>query len=499
MHLLTTQQMAQADQLTMDSGLSGCDLMQNAAEAVASIIRQLAGADQLIQILCGPGNNGGDGYALGAILVREWRNVEIFAVAAPKDDSDAAWARSKWGKDVRPLSEFRPDGSAIIVDALFGAGLSRPLEGDALEAVERANGSAATIVAVDIPSGIGGNDGKIYGTAIEASDTVTFFRGKPGHWLYPGRGNTGRLHVKQIGIEERVLRTIDSNCRLNGPFLWIGSLPSSENSTHKYERGAALIFSGAALSTGASRLSALAAARAGAGAVTLVAPPDAARVHAAHLTAIMVNEAETREDALERACNGKERAAVIGPGYGVGEPLKKLVLGLLKASNSALKTIVLDADALTSFREDPETLFDAIRAGKKNVVLTPHEGEFSRLFPNLAEGHAKTEKAAEAARRSGAIVLLKGSDTVIAEPDGCIAINPNGTPLLATAGSGDVLAGIIAGLAAQNMPLFLAACAAAWLHAEAARSFGRGLVADDLPDQLPAILESLFDTEERGQ
>ncbi len=498
MHLLTVDEMAQADRLTMEGGLSGETLMANAAEAVAAVVRRIASPDQPVQIICGPGNNGGDGYAAGAILAREWRDVRIFALGTPKEGSDAAWARTEWGRDVQPLGEFDPDPSVLIVDALFGAGLSRPLAGETAAAVERANAAGATIVAVDIPSGIGGDDGHIHGAAIEAGQTVTFFRPKPGHYLLPGARMRGELHVADIGISPEVLDRIEPRHRLNGPSLWQASLPVLKPDTHKYARGAVAVLSGAALSTGATRLSARAAARIGAGAVTVIAPPEAARIHAAHLTAIMVGEATSPKAVVKRLAEGKERAAVLGPGYGVGDELRSLVLDLLALTTdgeSALRTLVLDADALTSFSDDPDALFDAIDRSDAAVFLTPHQGEFGRIFPDLAHAEAaKTERAALAAQRSGAIVLYKGSDTVIASPGGPVAINPNGTPLLATAGAGDVLAGMIAGLAAQAMSPFEAACAATWIHAEAAARFGAGLTADDLPEALPAILQRLDGT-----
>ncbi|MCP1200713.1 NAD(P)H-hydrate dehydratase [Notoacmeibacter sp. MSK16QG-6] len=494
MHLLSTQDMGQADRLTIESGVAGVTLMRNAAEAVARLIRSIAKPDQSIQVLCGPGNDGGDGYALGAILAAEWRDVTIYALGKPRPDSDAAWAKTQWGRTVHAIAEFAPHEAVLIVDALFGAGLSRDIEGDAADAIEKANQSGACIVAVDVPSGIGGDDGQVHGTAITAEHTVTFFRGKPGHWLYPGRAHCGELYVEDIGIDEKVLQIIEPRYRLNGPALWLPDLPMPQDDTHKYDRGGAAVLSGNALSTGASRLSARAAARVGAGAITLIAPERAAYIHAVHVTAIMVNQAASPKAVIERVAKGRERALVAGPGYGVGQELREIVLGCLvsNAEEGPNRTIVLDADALTSFHDEPDILFDAIGRSRHRVIMTPHSGEFARLFPDLAsDSRPKTEKASRTAGRAGAIVLLKGPDTIIAEPNGRIAINTNGTPLLATAGSGDVLAGMIAGLCAQSMPGFEAACAAVWLHSEAARRFGTGLTADDLPDQLPAVLQQL--------
>ncbi len=498
MHLLSTQDMAHADRLTIENGVAGAKLMWNAAEAVADTVRKVAAPDRPIRILCGPGNNGGDGYALGAILASECRDVTIFALGEPAPGSDASWALSKWNCPVGDLSDYRPAHTDLIVDALFGAGLSRPLDGQAAAVVERVNSSGACVVAIDVPSGIGGDHGRIHGAAIRADHTVTFCRGKPGHWLYPGRAHRGELHVKDIGIDDSVLNGIGSRFRLNGPLLWNREWPKPKEETHKYERGAVAVLSGNRLSTGASRLSARAAARMGAGAVTIIAPKEAASIHAAHLTAIMVHQAEEADEVIERLSDGRERAVVAGPGYGVGAPLCDMVLGLLALDRRTCghRTTVLDADVLTSFRDEPDVLFAAIRNSDHRVVLTPHDGEFARLFPDLSSNdRPKTVRVADAADRSGAVVLLKGADTVIAEPKGRIAINPNGTPLLATAGSGDVLAGMIAGLCAQSMPVFEACCAAAWCHAEAGSSFGPGLIADDLPEQLPDVLCRLHQRE----
>ena len=334
--------------------------------------------------------------------------------------------------------------------------------------------------------------GRATGPAFRADLTVTFFRAKPGHLLQPGRAACGELVVADIGIPASVLTAIAPKTFQNVPALWRARLPRPDVETHKYARGHAAVFSGGPSSTGAARLSAMAAARAGAGAVTVLSPPDALLVNAAHLTAIMVAKVSDAGDVERIVATRKVRAAVLGPGFGVGEVARAHALALL-AHGHGFAGLVLDADGITSFRDAPDALFSAARSASAALVLTPHEGEFARLFPDLAaEGLSKLDRARQAAARAHAVVILKGPDTVIAAPDGRAAINANATPWLATAGSGDVLAGIVAGLLAQEMPAWEAACAAVWIHAEAGRRFGPGLVADDLPSLLPPVIGGLL-------
>ena len=339
-------------------------------------------------------------------------------------------------------------------------------------------------------SGISGQSGKVLGVAFKADTTVTFFRKKPGHLLYPGRDYCGETILAQIGISPDVLDSIRPSCFENMPPLWMDAFPRPATDTHKYARGHVAVFSGGPRSTGAARLSAMAAARAGAGAVTLLSPGNAMQVNASHLTSTMVRQVGDADAALAFIADRHVAAVVLGPGFGVGERLRDLALALL-GSRVPEASMVFDADAITSFQDDPAPLFTVAGArAAPRLVLTPHEGEFARLFPDIAgdASASKLEKARNAAARSHAVIVYKGPDTAIAAPDGRGAINSNGTPYLATAGSGDVLAGILAGLLAQRMPAFEAACAAVWLHAEAASRFGPGLIAEDLPHLLPPLL-----------
>ena len=493
--LLSPDEMAAADRFAVERGpYDGPGLMENAGRAVfREILTRFPGMERF-DVVCGPGNNGGDGYVVARLLAEAGLDVLVWREQPPREGSDGAGAASRWQGETQPLAAFAPRPGSLVVDALFGAGLSKPLEGPAAAAVEACRQAGTPVLAIDLPSGISGGSGMVLGGAFAAAVTVTFFRRKPGHLLLPGRSHCGELVVADIGIPEAALSEIAPVTFENVPALWHHLLPRPAVDTHKYARGHAAVFSGGPSSTGAARLAAQAAARAGAGAVTVLSSPEALPVNAAHLTAIMVAKVEGVGDVERFVTTRKVRAAVLGPGFGVGETARAYVLALLAGHGEELAGLVLDADGITAFRETPEELFAAAHASGTALVLTPHEGEFARLFPDLAgdETLSKLERALRAAERAHAVVVLKGADTVVAAPDGRAAINANATPWLATAGSGDVLAGIIAGLLAQGMPAWEAACAAVWIHADAGSRFGPGLIADDLPGLLPAALRDLW-------
>jgi NAD(P)H-hydrate epimerase len=375
---------------------------------------------------------------------------------------------------------------------LFGAGLARPIEGDFAALIEAVNASGLPVVAVDVPSGVDGTTGAVRGIAVRAAATVTFFRLKPGHLLLPGRELCGETRVADIGIPASVLEIIKPKTFANEPQLWLPHFPWPRPQGHKYARGHAVVVSGPAFSTGAARLGAMGALRAGAGLVTVASPKDAIEVNASQLTAIMVRPADDAKELVELLGDERKNAVLIGPGVGVGESTKAKVMAAL-ASKAA---VVLDADALTSFASDPDALFAAVRSRKAPVAVTPHEGEFARLFGPIGEG-AKLEAARTAAARAGAIMLLKGSDTVVAAPDGRASINATSSPWLATAGTGDVLAGMVLGLLAQRMEPFAGVSAAVWMHGRAAQLFGPGLISEDLPGMLPAVLRELAEASKK--
>jgi hydroxyethylthiazole kinase-like uncharacterized protein yjeF len=500
--LLTPNEMAEADRLTIESGrFSGHVLMQRAGAAVAAVILERFPAASHVDVLCGPGNNGGDGYVIASLLEQSGVDVRLWRSQAPKAGTDAALAADACALPVEELSEFHAEPGTLVVDALFGAGLSKPLQGDYARVAENVAAARVPVVAVDLPSGVSGESGAAMGPAIKADATVTFFRKKPGHLLYPGRGLCGETIVADIGITPDVLSAIQPTCFENVPDLWIEKFPVPDADSHKYSRGHVGVFSGGPASTGAARLSAMAAARAGAGAVTVLSQANALAVNAMHLTSIILRKTDSLEDVQEFLADRKPGGLVFGPGLGTHNKVGDFGLQMIANAAGIVSGIVCDADAITVFSRIAEEFFAAARIdGAPAIVITPHEGEFGRLFPDLtgSEIPSKVARARAAAKRANATIVYKGPDTVIAAPDGRAAINSNGTPLLATAGSGDVLSGIIAAMLAQKMPAFEAASAAVWLHAEAAQHFGPGLIAEDLPLALLTVLRDLFGRKNRA-
>jgi hydroxyethylthiazole kinase-like uncharacterized protein yjeF len=491
--ILTNAEMAEADRLTIADGIAGQRLMENAGRAVADAVAEGRAPGSRVVVLAGPGNNGGDGFVAARLLAERGYSVTVLLLGdAGKLKGDAAVAAKAWTRPVEAATAEGLVGADIVVDALFGAGLDRAVDGLALAVIEAANAQSAPIVAVDLPSGINGNSGAVMGAAIKATQTVTFFRKKPGHFLMPGRAYCGAISVAPIGIADSVLGRIAPRTFENTPELWRARFPLPRPEGHKYQRGHAVVVSGPLWSTGAARLAARGALRAGAGLVTIASPRDALAVNAAANLAIMVRPVDGVSELARLLADPRFNAIAIGPGMGLGEPTCELVLAALAGERSA----VLDADAITSFASAPERLAAALKArGSSATVLTPHEGEYSRYFHALdvsTKAGSKLERARRGTALTGAVVLLKGPDTVVAGPDGRASIAANAPAFLATAGAGDVLTGLVAGLLAQGMPAFEAASAGVWLHGEAARAFGHGLIAEDLPETLPAVYRGLF-------
>ncbi|MDE1152541.1 MAG: NAD(P)H-hydrate dehydratase [Micavibrio sp.] len=478
--ILTSRQMQETDEAAIASGIKGFDLMQTAGGAVAAAISE-RWPPQPVIVLCGPGNNGGDGFVTASRLkVAGWPVRLASLVSRDRLVGDAASAATLW-KD--PIELFTPkclDNSGIAVDAMFGAGLSRPLTGPALEMVDALKARGLPICAIDVPSGVDGSTGQVLGGAAAAELTVTFFRKKPGHLLYPGRALCGDVVVSDIGIPASILRPDSVTTWENGASLWLQDFPWPKPDSNKYTRGEVLILGGEVM-TGASRMAAFAASRAGAGMVTLAAPSSVWNVYASSLLNVVVHRFDGSAEFIALLTDIRRNAIAIGPGAGVDASTRECVLAAL----ATRRAVVLDADALSIFAEMPQQLFDAIDGP---CVLTPHAGEFKRLFQ--VEGD-KLQSARKAAWKCGGVIVLKGPDTVIAAPDGRAIINTNGPPQLATAGSGDVLTGFVVALLAQGMPAFEAAASAVWLHGAAAAAFGPGLVAQDLPDALPSVLQRL--------
>ncbi|HWX82168.1 MAG TPA: NAD(P)H-hydrate dehydratase [Xanthobacteraceae bacterium] len=493
MEVLTSEEMERADRLTIAAGMPGFALMLSAGQAVSEAATELVEEGPVL-VVAGPGNNGGDGFVAAAELVAQGREVSVILMCERDHlQGDAASAARGWKYPVLPFNPQAIGKPALIIDALFGAGLGRAVDGDPREMIEAINANGAPVLSIDLPSGVNGTSGAIMGVAVRATETVTFFRKKPAHLLLPGRINCGRVRVADIGIDADVLAEIAPRTFENTPQLWRRSFPVPRIDGHKYSRGHALIVSGDLAATGAARMAARSALRAGAGLVTLASPRDALAVNAGALTAVMVHAADTVVEFGEMLSDKRFNAIVIGPGAGVGERTSDFVHTALAAQRG----LVLDADALTSFAAAPDRLFEAIKASQDpQVVLTPHEGEFPRLFSDVSNKHpyrSKLDRVRAAAERSGVVILLKGPDTTVAAPSGFATIASNAPPWLATAGAGDVLAGMIAGLLAQGVPTFEAASIGVWMHGEAAREAGPGLIAEDLPEVLPAVHRHIYD------
>jgi hydroxyethylthiazole kinase-like uncharacterized protein yjeF len=478
--LLRVPQMEEADRLTAQAGTPGISLMDNAGTAVArESMRRWS--PRPVAVLCGPGNNGGDGFVVASALAAAGWPVRL-ALAGSVDAlrGDAKYHAGHWQGRVDGLDPQVLEGAELVVDALFGSGLSRPLGADVALILAAVAERRLPVVAVDVPSGLKGDTGESLG-AIPVALTVTFTRKKPGHVLLPGRELCGQTVLADIGTPTAVLERIAVDTWENDPSLWLRELPQLKFSGNKYSRGHALLCGGYP-TTGAARMAARAAARAGAGLTTIAVPESALAVYAAALTSIMVRPLAHARDLESLLADARFNALLIGPGAGVNAATREHALAMLKTR----RPVLLDADAISVFAKEPRTLFDAIRGP---CVLTPHEGEFARLFEPAGD---KLARARTAARSSGAVIVLKGADTVIAAPDGRAVINSNAPPTLATAGSGDVLGGLILGLLAQGMDAFLACAAAVWLHGAAAGDFGPGLLAEDLPDLLPGVLRRLL-------
>lgn len=492
--LLSVADMAAADRAAIADGAKGAALMERAGRAVADAVSRRLRPSESVLVICGPGHNGGDGFVAARLLHERGLRVTLAldgALDAIRGDAIAAAAR--WPGPVEALRSVEPGEHALVVDALYGAGLSRPLSGEAARLVARVNAAGGPVVAVDVPSGLSGDSGQVAGPAIVAAETVTFFRLKPGHLLFPGRALCGVVTLADIGIAPEIVfgpGGVRPTMFRNDPALWRGSFPAHAADTHKFRRGAVLVVAGGLDGVGAPRLSARAALRIGAGLVTVACRPDALAAHAAQGPNAVMQRSYADDAGLAALLAERRPAAIVaGPALGLDSAGRAATMAVLRAPIPA----VLDADALTLLAGRVGQLARLAARRGAPCVLTPHEGEFQRLFgdmppPGLA---SKLDRARQAARLSGCVVVLKGADTVIAEPHGIAAINTTGSAALATAGSGDVLAGLIAGLLAQGMPAFEAACAAVRLHGLAGDALGMGLIADDLPEAIPAIVAGM--------
>lgn len=525
--LITAAQMRSAEDAAIAGGTSGAQMMERAGRGVADVIAaafpsavpasaDIAGAPRPVHVLCGPGNNGGDGYVVSRILEGRGYAVTVYGLKPVAElNGDARAMAERWAGSVHPPRRFLetvslPAGT-IIVDALFGTGLSRAVEGNAAAMIAHANALHAICIAIDMPSGIDADTGAALGVTIEADITVTFHAMKPGHLLRPGAAHCGEVAIVDIGLGPQA--TARARLATDGPDIDRNDCAAlladlgMDPDGHKYTKGHALVFAGGMEGVGAARLAARAALRAGAGLVTLAVPPSALMAHAARgPDALMLRRCSGAEGIGEALDDKRRNAVAIGPAFGVGEATRHAVAAILGARRAA----VLDADALTSFAGQVADLAEMTRT-TGNTIITPHAGEFVRLFaaPEPARRGKKIirtavdpayeaiiaaqsplHQALAAAAYLGAIIVLKGPATIIAAPDGRAAINTNAPPWLGTAGSGDVLTGIIAGLLAQGLPPYDAARAGVWLHGQAGKIAGRGLIADDLPEAVKQVLSA---------
>ena len=477
--LLSVDEMMRADRATIAAGVASEELMERAGAGIAEAIIERWSSCPTI-VLCGPGKNGGDGFVVARHLRDAGWPVRVALLGSVTDlEDDAKLNAGRWSDPIAAVTPADVTDAALVVDALFGSGLSRPINGAAAEALMAIGDTPC--VAVDIPSGVDGNTGAVLGFAAKAALTVTFCRRKLGHLLLPGRVICGEEVVVDIGIPDSVLAELSSQQAHNDPDLWYAHFPCPRLEEHKYSRGHAIIAGGIEM-TGAARMAAQSAQRIGVGLVSLVCGPESASIYRMALPSAIIKSMRDTLTFVDLIENSKVTAWLIGPGIGVTLQTRERVLAGLRTAKPA----VLDADALSVFEDNPELLFESIVGP---CLITPHEGEFTKLFKFAGD---KLSSAREAARLSSSVVLLKGADTVIAHPDGRAVINSNAPANLATAGSGDVLAGLATGLIAQGMEPFYAACAAVWLHGAAAEQFGPGLVAEDLIDQMPTVLRGLM-------
>lgn len=477
--LLTPQAMGRVDAAAARSRIDSYGLMRRAGEAVAaSALRHFPQALRFV-VLCGPGNNGGDGYVAGAALARSGAQVALFSlvdVALLK--GDAARAEADCDLPVAPLDRYDPIPGDVVIDGLFGAGLARDIPDGAKAIVEAVGKAGLPVLAIDLPSGIDGATGAVRGGAFKACRTVTFMARKPGHLLLPGRLHCGEVEIFDIGIPRRLVEREVEGLWVNGTGIWARYERAVSATDHKYRRGHLTVFSGPETATGAARLTAAAGLKAGAGLVTLASPASALSINAGHLTAVMLTRLETAQELSSWLEDSRRSTFVLGPGFGDLDRARRFALMLGEAG----RRLILDADGISAFKDMVGELSTAFSGEEPRLVVTPHEGEFLRLFPDIAseENLGKVEKAIAAARAIGGIVVYKGADTVIAAPDGRTAIEEEAPPSLATAGSGDVLAGIIGARIANGMPAFEAACAGVHLHGQAASRAGQGMTAEDL-------------------
>ena len=487
-YILSNEEMSQADKITIDSGVSSIQLMENAGTAVFKNLPKKS--INKVLILAGPGNNGGDGFVVARLLIETGIPVDIFFFDNGKITDDCKTNKDRVDNDVI-ISEINDFSKyTYVVDALFGTGFKGSIPNILEILFSKIKQSKIDVFAVDIPSGINGNSSRVYGDCLMCIKTITFFNKKKCHYLYPGKRFCGEVLVEDIGISKEIFKSMEPRIKNNTPELWVDEYPFPSSNDHKYSRGLLVINSGPIYQTGAARLAGRSAMRVGAGAVRLICDEEAAKVLEPQISVELISVVKEKNEIQQIFKDKKVSSILVGPGNGINNETKSRTLLAL----AFVKHVVIDADAITCFEKNPKELFIDTYP---HTILTPHEGEFRRLFgEKIASIDDKVVKTVEASKLSGSIVVLKGSDTVIANPEGYAVINSSEAPYLATAGSGDVLAGIIASLVGENkMNAFNAACAGTWIHSKLGELIGPGLIAEDLIDNIPLIIKKLYNND----
>ncbi len=487
--ILTSAEMKKADLAAIESGTPALELIRSAAAGLAQSIRSNMPPGRVL-FLCGTGNNGADGFIAAEMLRAAGWDIRVACLVKPKElKGDAAKSAKEFTGEIESLnSNLSVHSTDLIIDAVFGTGFAGALPPELVILFDKIRSKKIPVIAADVPSGMNATTGEIAEGTLKPAMTVVFCRKKIAHVLQPARSFCGRLHLVMVPIPDADIAALGTQTFENTPALWLNDFPFPKPEMHKYDRGHVVVYGGADR-TGAACLAAHAAQRSGAGVVSITAgTAESALIYKLYRASLMVDTWQTADDFKTLLRDERKNVVVIGPGAGAEGKTKDAVLAALDFN----KTCVLDADALTAFKDDPAVLFKKL---SPRHILTPHAGEFDRLFGELPG--SKLARARLAAKTANAIVILKGSDTVIAAPDGTAVINTNAPPILAVAGAGDVLAGLISGFAAQGMSSFMASIAAVWLHAAAGKSHGAGLTAEDIIHHIPQTLKTLFSAPHR--
>ncbi len=457
--------------------------MKNAGNKVFKIISKNFSIKQPVIVLCGPGNNGGDGFVIAKNLDKKGYQVEVYTLTKKNNyKGDSLKALSEYGHGLKNINSLRLKKNALVVDALFGIGLNRKVKGKLKEIFSQINNANTNVVSVDIPSGVCSNTGRILGSAIQADLTVTFHRKKLGHILGFGKKLSGKIKVVDIGFGRKKMK---SKFFENSPYLWLKYFPWKEVSGHKYSRGRVIVYGGQKEFTGATILSSLAALRTGTGSVKILCSKNTLEIYSLKFPSVLKKEVNSIYELERFIKKEKITSMLIGPGSGSNNKIKEITKLILKK----VKYVVVDADALTCFKNDLKSLYKLL---DKNKIITPHSGEFNKIFPKISRNLNSKDKVLQALELIKSNILLKGPNTVIGSYDKKIVINTHSSPELAVIGSGDVLSGLIASLVGgKKMNPFLAACAAAWIHGDIAKNYGKGLIAEDIIKGIPSALKRL--------